>query len=262
MTSLIFLGTGGGRFATVYQVRRTGGIYLESGVRVHIDPGPGAVVNLNLAGLDPAMTDAVLISHCHPDHYVDAEVLIEGMTKCSFSKRGLIAGSKSSIMGNGDFGPAVSAYHRRIVAEVEVLAAGDELDLKGMRIEATATAHSDLDGVGFRFHTKEGIISYVSDSELEEEVLRAHKGARVLIMCITRPLKSRVKFHMSTEDAATMAKDLNPEIAILTHFGSKLIHDGVEKQVEYVEEHSGVRTIAAQDFMKVDIGKKVRTSSV
>jgi len=79
---MTFLGTGGGRFATVYQVRNTGGIYIEAGVNIHLDQGPGTIINLNRLGIDPARTDGVLVSHCHPDHYADAEVLIEGMTRC------------------------------------------------------------------------------------------------------------------------------------------------------------------------------------
>jgi phosphoribosyl 1,2-cyclic phosphodiesterase len=257
MAKLTFLGTGGGRFATVYQVRRTGGIYLEDGARVHIDPGPGAAVALHERKMDPAKADAVLISHCHPDHYGDAEVLIEGMTACSFSHRGVLAGNRSSISGNGDYGPAISDYHKRIVPRVAAMGPGDELMVKELRITATRTWHSDPDGIGFRFHTRKGDISYVSDSELRDEVVADHLGARVLIMSVTRPLRSRVRHHMSTEDAAEMAGRVKPELAVLTHFGSKLIHDGVEAQRRHVEASSGVRTVAAEDFMVMHVNEAI-----
>ncbi|MCE5296700.1 MAG: MBL fold metallo-hydrolase, partial [Euryarchaeota archaeon] len=73
MTTLTFLGTGGGRFSTIYQVRGTGGLYVKDGANIHIDPGPGAAVNMAKLKMDPAKTDVLLISHCHPDHYSDAE---------------------------------------------------------------------------------------------------------------------------------------------------------------------------------------------
>lgn len=258
MTRLTFLGTGGGRFATVYQVRRTGGIYLDDGARVHLDPGPGAALAMRCLRLDPAKTDAVLISHCHPDHYGDAEVMLEGMTACSFSRRGVLAGSRSSILGNGDYGPAVSDYHRRIVPEARAMSPGDALSVKGLGVTATRTLHSDPDGIGFRFGTSMGEVCYVSDTELRKEVVDEHRGARVLIMSITRPLRSRVRNHMSTEDAAEMAAAIRPEVAVITHFGSKMVHDGVEAQRHYVEEASGVRTIAAEDFMTLHIGDGIR----
>jgi phosphoribosyl 1,2-cyclic phosphodiesterase len=45
-------------------------------------------MNMRRLALDPAKTDAVLISHCHPDHYADAEMVIEGMTKGGANDRG------------------------------------------------------------------------------------------------------------------------------------------------------------------------------
>jgi ribonuclease BN (tRNA processing enzyme) len=95
----------------------------------------------------------------------------------------------------------------------------------------------------------------VSDTELDDGVVASHRGARVLILCVTRPLRSRVKNHLSTEDAAEFARRISPEVATLTHFGSKFIHDDVERQRAYVEERSGVRTIAAEDMMRLNLAK-------
>ncbi len=257
MASITFLGTGGGRFATVYQVRRTGGIYLKDRINVHIDPGPGAMLALRDTGIDPAATDMILISHAHLDHIADAAVAVEGMTSCSLKKRGTVAGSVGSILGQDGFLPAITPYHRNIAWNAQALRPGDALAREGLRVLATPTKHSDPTGIGFRFETSAGIISYVSDSEFDDTVVRAHKGARVLILCVTRPLRSRVKFHLSTEDAAEFASQVRPEAVVLTHLGSKLIHDGVEKQRRYVEDGSGVRTIAAEDLMRLTIGKRI-----
>ncbi len=90
MTRLTLLGTGGGRFATVTQERATGGVYLEDGVSLHIDPGPGSLVMMKRARLDPMRTDGILVSHCHPDHYTDAEVLLEAMTNGTQTQRGFL----------------------------------------------------------------------------------------------------------------------------------------------------------------------------
>ncbi len=260
MVRITFLGTGGGRFATVYQIRHTGGIYIEAGAKVQLDPGPGAVVNLNRLGIDPASTDGILISHCHPDHYSDAEVLIEGMTRCNFSQRGIVAGSRSAIEGAKDHGPAISSYHKRIVSECLSLSPGERFKVGPLEIHTTPTSHSDSDGIGFRFLTNDGVISYVSDSELVNDVVEAHRGARMLIMCVTRPLGTRVRYHMSTEDAATLTSEIRPELAVLTHFGSKFVHEGAEKQAKYVQEESGIRTIAAADFMRLTMLKQIRKS--
>ena len=254
------MGTGGGRFATIYQIRATGGIYINDGARLHLDPGPSALMNMRRLALDPAKTDAVLISHCHPDHYADAEMLIEGMTKGGFKKTGVLVGSQSAIEGANDFSPAVSAYHQSITAKVLNVEPGTSFEIKGMRIEATRTSHSDPTGVGFRFHASTGDISYVGDSELTSDLAVAHKGCRVLILNLTRPLGSRVPKHLCTEDAATLAKDIGPEVVLLTHFGMRLVHEGIKKQAAYIEELSGSRTLAAEDLMTVQVGKTIRST--
>jgi len=260
MTTLTFLGTGGGRFATIYQVRSTGGIYLKDDVNVHIDPGPSALTNMAKLKMDPAKTDVLLISHCHPDHYSDAEVLLEGMTRGGLKKRGVVAGSKSAIEGMNGIGPAVSAYHKGLPERSLSLSPGDVLNSGDLKISATRTKHSDPTGIGFRIDTSSGVISYMSDSELDDEVVKEHEGARVLILALTRPLGSRVANHICTEDAADIASRIRPEMTILTHFGAKLIYNGAGKQAQYIEEHSGVRTIAAEDLMTFTIGRTIRTA--
>ena len=260
MTSITFLGTGGGRFATIYQTRATGGIYLNDGARLHLDPGPSALMNMRRLALDPAKTDAVLISQCHPDHSAVAEMLIEGMTTGGFRRAGTVVGSQSAIDGANGFSPAVSEYHKSVVSSVLRVTPGSTFEIKGLKVEATPTSHSDPTGVGFRFHTSNGDISYVGDTELAPEVAPPHRGCRVLILNLTRPLESRVPKHLCTEDAASLAKQVGPDVVVLTHFGMRLVHEGVDKQARYIEEASGCKTLPAEDLMTVQVGKVIRST--
>ena len=60
MIEIIFLGTGGGRFAMITQQRRTGGIRVLSGdSNLHLDPGPGALIYSLQEGLDPQKINAM-----------------------------------------------------------------------------------------------------------------------------------------------------------------------------------------------------------
>ena len=98
---IIFLGTGGGRFVTITQRRRTAGIrIIGESTNLHLDPGPGALVHSIESGLNPQKLNAVLVSHSHPDHYTDAEVMIEGMTRGMTRKHGLLAAARSVLNGN------------------------------------------------------------------------------------------------------------------------------------------------------------------
>ena len=258
MTTITFLGTGGGRFATIYQTRATGGIYINDGVRIHLDPGPSALMNMARAKIDPTRTDAILISHCHPDHYADAEMLIEGMSKGGLKRAGVLLGSRSVLDSFPNFDPAISFYHRSLPDRVIVAQPGDESVIKGMNVQCTPTHHSDPTALGFRFFSSNGIISYTGDTELTPDIITAHQGSRLLIVNLTRPLRSKVPMHMCTEDASALIGEIRPEMAILTHFGLRLIRDGVKVQTKFIEERSGVRTIGAEDLMSVSIGRIIR----
>ncbi|KAA0001354.1 MAG: MBL fold metallo-hydrolase [Thermoplasmata archaeon] len=257
MTKITFIGTGGGRFATIFQKRATGGIYIaDRGILIHLDPGPGALVRMYDLDLDPTQTDAILISHCHPDHYTDAEILMEAMTMGGKSKRGVVIGSESVINGTEKFRP-LSEYHRSLVKEVKIARSGEVFVLKDWyEVEVTPARHSDPTTVGFKLHLNNGIISYTSDTEFFDELAEAHRGARILIICMTRPLEGKIPFHLSTEDAALLVKEVKPELAILTHMGMKVLPQAAE-QANWIAERTKVATIAAKDGMRIYAGEKI-----
>jgi phosphoribosyl 1,2-cyclic phosphodiesterase len=251
MTRLTLLGTGGGRFATVTQERATGGIYLEDGVGLHIDPGPGSLVMMRRARLDPMRTDGILVSHCHPDHYTDAEVLLEAMTNGTHKRRGSLAGSRSVLEGDGTIGPAISEYHKAAVEAVSVLEPGDEVMIGHVRVLATPASHSDPTTVGFRLVTTQGEIGYVPDTALTDEVVEANAGVRVLVVPLTRPLRARIDHHLCTEDAADLIEGTGPELAVLNHMGLKILREDPGMQAEWIAKKTGVRTIVGGDLMRI-----------
>lgn len=250
LISLIFLGTGGGRFATIYQARATGGLYLFSdSARMHIDPGPGALLRLREARIDPTNTEALVVTHCHSDHYTDAEILIEAMTHGCKRRTGILAGSRSVLNGHKGIGPAISKYHSSKPSKVVLLKPSSVLECNDVKVRALQTHHSDTTAIGLRIETEEGVISITGDTSFSSDICEAHSGCDALIMSVTRPLNARIPYHLSTEDAAELAESVKPKLAILTHFGMKLISAGPESQAKWIEKQTGVRTVSASDGM-------------
>ena len=253
---ITFLGTGGGRHTTMYQVRSTGGMLIEHDGRfLHVDPGPGALTQMHRIRYDLTRTDSVVVSHCHPDHYSDAESVIEGMTRGGWTKRGSLYGSKTVISGDNGLGPCISDYHRRIVSNVSQFAPGDVLDIDGLETDICRADHSDPTNVGFRFHTEHGIVSYVSDTAYSDEIADQYIGSRVLILPVTTPMGNRIKYHLCTDDAITFIDRVRPELAIFIHLGVVIIRKGPEVQAKMAEDATGIRTIAGRDLMVLDVGE-------
>ncbi|AGB04163.1 metal-dependent hydrolase, beta-lactamase superfamily III [Aciduliprofundum sp. MAR08-339] len=257
MTRITFLGTGGGRFTTIYQIRATGGVYLDDGIKIHIDPGPGALVQMHRFKVNPTKTDIIAVSHAHTDHYTDAEVLIEAITNGGTKKKGLLVGSKSVIEGYDIYDPAISKYHMGLVEKVASLSPGNVVRYRGIKIRATKSYHNDPTTIGFKIETSHGIVSYLADTDYSDSLARTHRNARVLILPVTRPLGAKIPYHLSTKEAAKLVAAIKPEIAILTHFGLKMIEENPDFQADWIWKETGVRTIAADDGMVVEIGRDI-----
>ncbi len=257
-TRIIFLGTGGGRHTTMYQTRCTGGFLIMRGEDIiHVDPGPGALTQMRNIRYDLTRTDSVIISHAHPDHYADAESVIEGCAFGGWKKRGHIYGSVTALKGQNELGPCISGYHQRIAKDCTVLSPGDVVDIEGIKTEICRSMHSDPTNIGFKFHTPDGIISYVSDTEYTPEIADQYIGSRVLILPVTAPDDMRIKGHLCTDQAIPFIERVKPEVALFIHLGIMMIRTGPEQQAEKAERATGVTTIALRDRTVMDVGKDI-----
>lgn len=241
-------------FATITQRRMTGGLRIDGidGKNIHIDPGPGALVRTYQFGLNPLKLDAVFVSHSHTDHYSDAEVLIEAMTRGMTRNKGAIIGSKSVIEGYKQFGPCISKYHLS-KSEVSVLDANNTAKVGNIKITGTKTIHGDPKAVGFKIKLNDFSISYTSDTEYFEDLHKYHKGADVLIASVIRPDNEKLRGHMCTEDFIKLVIEVSPQVAIMTHLGMKMVFNDAKKEAYTVTGRTGVKTFAAYDGMKLDL---------
>lgn len=259
MTELTFLGTGGGRFTTISQLRQTGGIYLrDRGLKANIDPGPGALVHMHRYGLDPTETQAVLVSHAHPDHWTDAAILLEGITRGGLDRRGTLVAPRSVLRGTvlpdgRTLGPVLTRFHQDMMGHVHEAEAGKSLVLENM-YECTSTKqdHSDPDTVGFRIKLTNGQVSYVPDGVYFDGLADWHRGSRMVVCQMTRGGSDRIPHHMCTDDVERLADQIRPRLLLLTHFGYKSLKDGDPGHWAHrITERTGVPTVAARDGLRV-----------
>lgn len=252
MVRITFLGTGGGRFIMISQERATGGFIFEmGGERIHVDPGPGAVVRAKQFRADIKKLSGVVISHCHPDHYTDAEIIIESMTNGARIKRGYLITIPESVESL-DRKP-VSKYHTSTLERVIVMRPGQMAIVGGLEVTATPAKHREAQSIGFVFQdmkTKERF-GYVSDTEHFPGIEKYYEGCQCLVMNVLRPRGSNWPGHMNIPNAAAFLKAMKtkPKLAILQHFGEMMLEAGPEKEAQWVQDETGVRTIAAVDGM-------------
>ncbi len=246
---IIFLGTGGGRWMTITQRLYTGGFRLHGESNIHVDPGAGAITRTCERGINPLNTDALFVSHCHPDHYTDAEVFIEAMTKGMKKKKGLVAASKSVLIGNEELGPAISKYHRAMIGDERLIVAGERLKIGNIGVEALPTSHSDPSGVGLKFFTEKGIVTYTGDTEYFDGMEDVYRDTQIMVVNVIRPKGERLKWHLCSNEVIDILNAVNPEVAILTHFGMKM-HPVAKSEADRIKSKTGVKTLAARSGMR------------
>lgn len=254
---ITFLGTGGGRFATISQKRMTGGFRIDDfgGKNYHVDPGPGALIRSYQYGMNPTNLDGIFISHAHTDHYNDAEILIEAMTRGMTKKNGVIIGSRSVFEGFKQWGPSISNYHKSN-SENLVLTPNKIKNYPFMSIKGTKTMHGDPTCVGFQMESDGFKLSYTSDTKYFDNLNNYHKGADVIIASVLRPGTKSIKGHMCANNFANLINELQPKLAIMTHFGFKMLSANPVEEAKKIYKKTGIRTIAAFDGLKIDINQK------
>ncbi len=251
---LTFLGSGGGRFSAISQRRMTGGFRIDNigGKNYHVDPGPGALIRTYQFGFDPRNLSGVIVSHSHTDHYNDAEILIEAMTKGMTREFGTIVGSQSVLEGYERWGPCISSYHRsksdKIVLKPDVWEQLDNIKIKGTR-----TSHGDPTGTGFQMDYNGFKVSYTSDTGYFEGLAEEHNGADILIASVLRPGNRSINGHMCSRNFIDLINEVEPQVAVMTHLGLKMISSNPVTEAKKVAKHTGVKTIAAYDGLSFNV---------
>ncbi|MCJ7450531.1 MAG: MBL fold metallo-hydrolase [Candidatus Nanohaloarchaeota archaeon QJJ-9] len=236
---LTFLGTGGGRFDMIEQVRQTGGFVLEKDdAMVAVDPAPGALVYGKKNGIDFRELDAIFVSHLHLDHQGDAEVLIEAMTDGCKEKRGKLITTEQVLEGPGDDVPYISNYHKECVDELLTPSRDEKVDVNGLEIEITETYHEEgTETIGFKVGTKDGKIGYIADTEYDKRIIDQYEDCKYLVINVLRPYTNSWEGHLNLKDGARLVEEIEPEKAIFQHFGLRFAYK-FRDQIEWLEENA------------------------
>jgi len=265
-SKLVFIGTGGGRVVLSNQLRSAGGFVLKlPELQIHIDPGPGALSGTAKTKIQPAKTNVVISTHAHLDHANDINALINAMTLGGINKKGILITVPSVVDGTKEEIAWLRNYYRDHLNEIFKIAVGDKVKLGNINVTATKTKHDVDDCVGIKIEGAEVSIGYTSDTTYFKELYREFKGVAVLIINVLRPGKDAWKTHLCAEDAIKLIEEVKPELAIITHFGQKMLNANPLIEAREIQKRTGVRTIAAHDGLDVNLeglaqGRGVQTT--
>lgn len=247
---LKFLGTGGGRYVTGEQKRRTAGVVVKTEeTQLHVDPGPGALVYSNQELDSPEDTEAVLVSHKHIDHSNDVNSIIEQITEIN-DFPGTVISNKTVLEGYSDLDKAVSKYHKDLCANVEMMGEGDEYSFKDLEIETQEMFHNDPKTIGFTLEDDENKIGFWTDTEHSSELTDFYDDCDTLVVYCSRPRGEGIKGHTHLGDVPDIAEETEASTIIVTHFGYKFLESEMDEQKEWLEEQIDQKVVFATDNME------------
>jgi ribonuclease BN (tRNA processing enzyme) len=259
---ITFLGTGGGRWVVLKQLRASGGFVLELGDQlIHVDPGPGALLRAKEYGIDLCKLTAVVVSHRHQDHFNDAVLSIECMTRGATEKKGAFLSNRAVVKGSKGYPPVIDGYHLGFIERVMVLEPGNSVVLGKVRVTATPTRHRDADGLGFVFEGEGLRIGYTGDGEYFPGMEKHFRGCDYLVMNVLRPRTDSWPGHMNSEGARRLVAGAKPKKAIIKHLGMKMLRGVAEKEAAWIGKETGVKTSVARDGMAIRHGPPERAGT-
>jgi len=255
MNSIKFLGTAGARIVMIKQLRSSGGIWINlNNTNILIDPGPGCLVRCakSRPKIDPGKIDAIILTHKHLDHCGDINVMIEAMTDGGFKKRGTLFAPLDALEGDD---PVVFRYLRSFPERIEILKEKGEYRVKDIFFNTPVRHLHGVETYGLNIFSGSVSISLISDTKYFAGLENYYPG-KVVILNVVREKPKPELDHLSKEDAEKIAKSIKPELIILTHFGMTMLRANPWKIAKQLEETSGVKVLAANDGMEVNLDQK------
>lgn len=235
-------------------MRSSGGIVLRiKNIQFHIDPGPGALVKAREYGVNLRANNVILVSHAHLDHCNDVNAIISAMTHDGLDKAGILIGSKSVLVGTEGERPYLTRHHRRCLDKFLSLEPGNTVKFgQDIELRTLRTKHRDSTAIGFKFTSDKFSVAYTSDTSHFDELIDELRNSDILILNNLEPFGHGNDDHLSSDDSVKIISAVRPKLAILTHFGQKIIEQNPIYQAREIQRKTNVQTVAARDGLVID----------
>lgn len=226
--------------------------------QIHVDPGPGALVRAlsHVPACNPRELDGIALSHKHLDHAGDVNVMIEAMTSGGFKRRGVLLAPRDAVEGDH----VVLPYAQRFVERIEIASEhGGPYPIGEVEIRTSIRHVHAVETYGMHFRHGERTISYLPCGRYFEGIAQDYAAAKpdVLIVNVLRYRDSIDADHLLFDGAREIIAHVRPHVAVMQHFGTKMLEQNPKRLARELEDDLGLRVIAAHDGMHLDVDTEV-----
>ena len=254
---VVFVGSGGGRMTTALQARATGGLWVVlDGVRVHVDPGPGALVHVRsrALALDPTRLDAIVLTHKHLDHSGDVNAMIEAMTEGGTRPRGRVLAPRDAYEDD----PVILQYVRKYARETGILEAGGRYPIGDVVLETPLQLRHPVETYGLRLTGRRHTIGLIACTGYFPELEEAFRSDLLILNVVFR--NPRDETHLALPDARRLIAAIRPRLAVITHFGLTMVRGRPWELADALAQETGVPVAAARDRWRLPLDEALGAS--
>ncbi len=196
----------------------SGYLLRRDGYNLWIDAGSGTFSRLQ-EHIAIGDIHGVLITHAHPDHFVDVYPCFYARYYGELGELGLplvapedFWGHMSSLVSEDGDDVAARCF------DVRPTSPGAEFELGPFRIRSFEMTHIGVQALGYRIESGGSVLAYTGDTGPSDEVVKLASGADVFLSEATwRHSDDLLPFHMSARQAGEHAARAGAGSLVLTH---------------------------------------------
>jgi len=259
---------------------------IEAGEqKVLIDCGRGAVIRLAQMGYSLGLTDTVILSHYHSDHYSGIfDLIMTATIQQPFANRGgplhvygppgvedIAEGAWIATRPDRNIRVAdseIDPEHMRVIPHE--YSEGVVLDRDGLKIIAIEVDHGDFirPAYAFRVEYAGHVFVHSHDTRYNENLIAQAQGADVFVheIAAAKPenvekypkIKVVMDHHANPREVGRVFAQTKPKLAMLTHLvllPPDPLPIGAVTQ-ELAQEYDGL-VLVAEDMMTIEIGRNI-----
>jgi ribonuclease BN (tRNA processing enzyme) len=223
----------------------SGYLVQHDGFNLYMDAGTGTLANLQQ---HIAISDihGIVISHEHPDHFVDLYPTFYALFYGGLGRPGLPVfvplDFRQKLADVVSIDSQVAMHEAFAFTEVPP---GDSFEVGPLRVKTEPMEHLGLPALGFRLEADDQVLAYTGDSGPTHHIETLAKDAHVLLAEATwQDRDDLLPFHMSSRQAAVHARNAGAARLVLTHIWPTL--DREVSRAQAIEDFDGPIDIAVE----------------
>lgn len=208
--------------------RALAGLMVETaGEPIIFDIGAGVLHRLTVSLADLTRIEHIFITHFHVDHCSDYAALTQTLWLMGYNKTLHIYGPKHLENAAKGFAMIFPYLVDKIRFELHIVNAKFRKETRNWKVTAFPVKHGDIEAYGYAIEAEGKRVVYSGDTAPCPELVRAAKGADLLVHECSLPdgYKDKAPHHTTPTELGVLAAEAGVRTLVLTHLYPEVIDD-------------------------------------